>query len=266
VGNTYGQGLEQTLARTEADAEATLKAANSLTRCLRRLRTAARVGDLREIHSSVDAADKAISALRQQFVNSKEGWDFDEQHYLAEGLYAQELIAKAQEIGLSIFERDDRLYSYPALLRISPSDRAVYIDRKREARIRPSVLVTRLKELQRKPPSFKPEALLEALHKAYTKAVAMRRRELIAPVVPLMDLYDLLTMLPGQARDYTKQEFARDVYLLHRSGVDTTRTGSRVSFPASTSTKTPSRTLSVITDTGEEKRYYGICFTQPARE
>src|SRR2546422_5846193 len=132
----------------------------------------------------------------------------------------------------------------PALIRVSPNEKAVFIDKKRENCIRPSVLVSRLKELQRKPPRFRPEAFLAALFETYSDVVARRGKEDLlqtAPVVPLVDIYELLTRLPGQSREYSKQEFARDIYLLHRSGVDTTRNEARVSFPISRGI--PSKTL-----------------------
>ncbi|MCX5998296.1 MAG: hypothetical protein NTU41_01535 [Chloroflexi bacterium] len=263
------QGLEQALAKTEADAAAALEAASRVMHSLRRVRSAAKLGDLRELRSTFEAAEKAIASLRQQFANARDGWSLDEERHLAEGLYTKELVALGQRMGIDIFERDERLYCYPSLIRISPAERAVFIDKKREKRIRPSVLVTRLKTLQRKPPSFKAEVFLEALHKSYSRAVAMRGNRLaedVSPVVALVDVYDLLTLLPGLAREYTRQEFARDVYLLHRSGVDTTRTGARVSFPSSTGTKDSRRVISVITERGEHKRYYGISFTQSPKE
>ncbi|SRR6266496_4305705 len=111
------------------------------------------------------------------------------------------------------------------------------------------------------------EAFLAVLFEAYSKVVAIRGKEdllQIAPVVPLVDIYELLTLLPGQSREYSKQEFARDIYLLHRSGVDTTRNEARVSFPIGRGVQ--SKTLSVIDETGEEKRYYGICFTPASKE
>ena len=263
-----GPTLEQALAKTEADAEATLKAAKSVTRCVSKFRAAAKVGSLRELRTSIELADKAIATLRQQFSNAKEGWNFDEERYLAGGLYSREIIHVGQQMGVSIYERDERLYCYPVLIRVSSTDKAVSIDRKRDSRIRPSVLVARLKELQRKPPPFRSEAFLEALFKTYSKAVAMRAKGLpqMSPVIQLLDIYELLTLLPGQTREYTKQEFARDIYLLHRSGVDTTRSGTRVRFPASTGTKTPSKIITVITEEGQERSYYGVSFTEGPKE
>ncbi len=253
--------LEQALGKTETDAAATIKAAGTVMASLRRMRAAAREGNLRELRTSIEASENALAALRQQFANAREGWAFDEERYLAEGAYARELMAVAERQGVKVVERDERLYCYPVLIRVSPSDRAVSIDKKREARIRPSVLVSRLQQLQRKPPRFRTEPFLAALFEAYSKAVAMRGKDMLsmAPVIPLADIYEMLTMLPGQAREYSKQEFARDVYLLHRSGVDATRNGAKVSFPISRGVQT--KTFAVIDETGEEKRYYGISFT-----
>ena len=262
------QSLEHALRKTEVDAAATLKAGDTVRASLRRFLAAAKVGNLRDLHSSIESAEGAMALLRQQFANAKEGWNFDEEGYFAHGSYSKELIATGQQIGVRIFERDDRLYCYPALIRVSPNERAVLIDKKRERRIRPSVLVARLKELQRKPPRFRPEPFLAALFEAYSKAVAMRGKDLLglAPVVTLLDIYELLTLLPGQTREYSRQEFARDIYLLDRSGIETVKSGARVSFPASTGTRTPGRAINVITESGEEKRYYGISFTQAGKE
>ena len=259
--------LEQALAKTEADAAATLKVANALISSLRKFHGAAKTGNLRELRASIEAGERAMASLRQQFANAREGWIFDEERYFANGLYSQEVVATGQQMGVGIFTRDERLYCYPALIRVSPNEKAVFIDKKRENCIRPSVLVSRLKELQRKPPRFRPEAFLTVLFEAYSNVVARRGKEDLvrtAPVVPLVDIYELLTLFPGLSREYAKQEFARDIYLLHRSGVDTTRNEARVSFPISRGVQ--SKTLSVIDETGEEKRYYGICFSPASKD
>lgn len=263
-----GPNIEQSLAKTEADAIATLKVANTLIASLRKFYNAAKTGSLQELRSTVETTEKALSSLRQQFTNAKEGWNFDEDAYFAGGLYSSEIIALGRQTGVNIFERDDYLYCYPVLIRVSPNDKAVFIDKKRETRIRPSVLLARLKELQRKPPRFRPESFLETLLKTYRIACATRHKEIsqTAPVIPLKEIYELLTLLPGQTREYTKSEFIRDVYLLHRSGVDTTKTGAKVRFPISTATRTPSKIMTVITEAGEEKSYYSISFTGSSRE
>ena len=69
-----------------------------------------------------------------------------------------------------------------------------------------------------------------------------------------------MTLLPGAAREYSRQEFARDIYLLDRGGVTTTRRGYVVSFPASTGARAGAA-MRVVTESGQEKVYYGLAFS-----
>jgi hypothetical protein len=254
--------LEESLAKTQADAEGALRAASTVTAALKRFRGAALVGNLRDLRAAIAATDQALAALRQQFANARDGWSFDEEVYFQDGSFAAELVETAKRLNLGLFELDERLYSYPVLVRLLPNDRAVMIDKTRERRVRPTVLVSHLKELQRRPPRFKPEAFLEALHDAYGTIVARGRgRPADGTVVKLVDVYALFTLLPGQSKEYSRQEFGRDIYLLDQSGVTTTRRGSVVSLPASTGTRSAGSTIRVITQDGQEKAYFGLAFT-----
>jgi hypothetical protein len=244
--------LEQALAKTEAEAEAACKAATAALRSLKKFRTAAQVGNLRELQRTVEAAGQAIAELEQQLAKAKAGWDFDEDAYLSDGAFVAEVLATAAQTGVRIYERDDRLYCYPSLIRMLPTDRAVVIDKTRERRLRPSVLVR-----------FRSEAFLDSLHSAYATAVKTRgkdRRDTNA-IVPLVEIYDLLTLLPGQAREYSRQEFARDLYLLDQSGITTLRNGAVISFHAARGNEPASKVIPIVTKNGQAKSYYGISFT-----
>jgi hypothetical protein len=259
-------GLEQALAGSELDAGNSLKAAQLVNAALKKYLKILKEGNLKEIQTALDDIEKAELALRQQIATAREGWNFDIDGYLNSGSFVQEILATAEQKGIRLFERDDRLYCYPVLVRVLPSERAVLIDKTREKRIRPTVLVNHLKELQKQPPRFRPEAFLESLHEAYQKALKItgsydKNRPDNGAVVTLLEVYELLTLLPGQSREYSRQEFARDIYLLDRSGVVDTKNKAILSLPASTGTKISSRTFSVINENGEEKRYYGIAFT-----
>lgn len=260
--NGSNASLENALARTEQDTEAVLRAATTATGALKRLRKAAKAGDLRDLRSSLAATDQALTTLRQRFTEARDRWDFDEDAYFANGSFVDELLATAGQQNLSLYAQDERLYSYPVLLRVLPNDRAVTIDGARERRIRPSVLVSHLRDLQRRPPRFRPEAFLESLFQCYTALVARHRRDLDdGMVVRLTEVYDLLTLLPGQSKEYSRQEFARDIYLLDQSGVTTTRRNYALSLPASSGTRSTASTIKVITQDGEEKLYFGLAFT-----
>ena len=255
--------LEQSLAHTEADALETLSAAKDLLRPLRRLCSAAEKGNLTEIEGSIEAAQTALAELQRQLNETKKGWDFDAQRYLTRGCYVQEVLAAAMKAGVKLVERDDRLSCYPSLIRVSPDEKAVYVNRKRELRIRPPVFVNLLKEQQGRPLSFRPDAFLAALYQAYSKTIAERfdNSGASAPIIPLVDIHSLLTLLPGRAKEYSRQEFVLDIYLLHREGVDTTKQGAVVSFPISRGVR--GKTLTLIDEIGEERRYYGIRFFSP---
>jgi hypothetical protein len=254
--------LEQALARTEADAEATLKVAIAVVSSIKKFRLAAKSGDLREVKRTIDASEQSMAALKQQFANAREGWSFDDEAYLLSKDFLAEVVEAAAQLGVKVFEQDDRLYCYPFIVRTLPNERSVLIDKTRERRLRPSVLADHLKVLQNRPIRFKPEALLECLFSAYSVAVKTRGNHKIAAgaVVPLMEIYEILTLLPGQSKEYTKQEFARDIYLLDQSNITQTKKGYCLGLPASTGTKSASRTITVITQHGQEKMYYGISF------
>jgi hypothetical protein len=255
--------LEAALARTEAAGGRAVDAAAQLTRTLRRLRSTAQVGNLRDLRATLAAVEQAADRARDDARLAAASWQLDEDAYFSSGRFTEELLAAARAIGLQLFERDDRLYCYPVLVRVAAAERSVFVDRARERRIRPSVLVEHLRDVQRRPPRFRPEAFLESLFQAYRHLVRRRGPDQLdaGHPEPLVDVYELMTLLPGSAREYARQEFARDIYLLDRGGVTTTRRGYVVSFPASTGARSAGAALRVVTEGGQEKVYYSIAFT-----
>lgn len=254
--------LEMALAKTEEDVNSAIKAATVSLSALKRFRSAIKTGSLRELRKTIESAEQAIFALRQQFANAKDGWDFNEEAYFSGRAFISEILETANKMGLKIFEQDERLFCYPFLVRIFPNERTVLIDKTREKRIRPSVLINHLKELQNKPVRFKPDTFLECLFSAYSTIIKTRGEDkpVMGTVISLTKIYNLLTLLPGQTRDYTIQEFARDIYLLDQSRITTTKGRFIVSFPASTGTTSLRGAIRVITQEGNDKKYYGIKF------
>lgn len=262
--NIYPNGLEKALAKTETDVDATLKTANSVVSSLKRFRGVIKTGSLRELRKTIDSAEQAIAALKQQFVNTRDGWNFDTESYVASKEFPAEILEMSKTLGVKIFEQDERLYCYPFLIRILPNELAVQIDKTKEKRLRPSTLVNHLKALQNKPVRFRPEMFLESLFSAYETLIRSRGKDQAGKgiVIPLLEIYRLLTLLPGQRKEYSRQEFARDVYLLDQSGVNKTRNDFVIRLPASTGTRSTTGTIRVITREGQDKPYYGISFTK----
>ncbi len=253
--------LEESLAKTESDAEAALKAASTAVRALKKVRDAAKVGNLPDLRKLLDASEKAVASLKGEVEQTKLGWDFDAEYYLSSGGYQVEVQQKARELGVRMSELGERLYCYPSLISVLPGDKAVIIDKAREKRLRPSVLVQHLKSLQNRPVRFKSEAFLESLYDAYKIAVEKRRKE-AGTQIALAEIYALLTLLPGQSREYSRQEFARDLYLLDESGNSATRRGLTVNLHPARGSEADSRIFSIITKDGRVKQYYGISFAQ----
>jgi hypothetical protein len=253
--------LEAALAHTEAAAGRALDASADLVKALRRLRTSAQVGNLRDLRAMLATVREAGERADDEAEAAADSWQLDEDAYFSSGRFSEELLAAAEAAGLQLFERDERFYCYPVLVRVAPAERSVFVDRARERRIRPSVLVEHLREVQRRPPRFRPEAFLDALFRVYGHLVAKRGPDQLDAglPVPLVDVYELMTLMPGAAREYSRQEFARDIYLLDRGGVTTTRRGYVVSFPASTGARSGAA-LRVVNENGQEKVYYGIAF------
>lgn len=262
--DNYSNNLEKALAKTQADVEATLKTAVSVVNSLKKIRINIQTGNLRDLKKTIESAEQAIAALKQQFINTKEGWDFDSDNYVASPAFIEEIKEMSKSLGVKMFEQDERLYCYPFLIRILPNELAVQIDKQKERRLRPSTLVSHLKTLQNKPVRFKPDVFLESLYLAYEILIKIRGKDQVGKgsVIPLLKIYGLLTLLPGQSKDYSRQEFARDIYLLDQSGKTATRNGLFVSFPASTATRSITGMIRVITQEGQDKPYYGISFSE----
>jgi hypothetical protein len=164
--------------------------------------------------------------------------DEAERQVFEDGTFVRELLQYAEQRGVKITEQDGQVLCYPVIVRVDAARRAVTIDRKPYRDIRPSVLVAHLAALQAKPPTVKPERFLEALYSAWEYA---RHRDSsgrsLANDVRVKDLWAVLTVAPGSDKEYTRQDFGRDLYVLERSDVRETKSGARVHFSRSTGTK-----------------------------
>ncbi len=259
---SVGQGLEGALAATEDEVDAALKAAAAVTRELRKAKAGAAKGQVRDLRKALAAAAGFAEEAVRAATTAEASFDFDEKGHLESGGFAHELVAAAAARDVTMVERDQRLLCYPSLIKVLPADAAVEIDRRREKRLRPSVLVDLLATAQKKPPRFRAEPFLESLETAY-ELVRSRQGQRDGVVLPLVDLWSVLTLLPSQRSEYTKPEFARDLYLLDASGVATTKAGRVMRWHASTGTRSTG-TLVTVAQSGQQQLYWGLSFTEPS--
>ena len=250
--------LESALEAAQGGSETALKAASSLTAQLRKARGAAVTGQVRELRKALDSAVALAADLTASVRAVRTSFDIDEVAYLASGGFAKELLATAAEQGILMFEQDERLLCYPSIVKIIPGDVAAEIDKRRERRLRPSVLVAMLAGAQQRPPKFRPEPFLEALADGYDLVIARASKKPDA-VVRLVDIWSVLTLLPGQGKEYTRPEFARDLYLLDQKAVRQTRNGRTLRWHASSGTRTAG-VLTTVARTGQQQLYWGVSF------
>ena len=259
--------FEQGFATVEAAAEAAEAAAKKLTASARRLRRAAQEGAIGKIRREGEQLVDALETAGETVTGATASWPFaesEETAYLSER-YADELRDEAAAVGLNVSSRDEALVCSPSIIRLLPADRALKIDGKKRAAIRPSRLAADLHAIQQRmrPKSdAQQQRFLEALYKATIVIKGKTSDPMFdaTRVVPLAEVYAVFTSLPGTSAQYTKTDFARDIYLLDASPVTTTRSGARVSFTGSV--RRSSRTFSFVDRNGNVIRYYGVQFTE----
>jgi len=256
--------MEAALSATAESVGVAAKAASAVAKELKRAGAGAATGQVRELRRALDAAVAAAEELVGAARRAQSSYKLDDADYLASGDYAKELLAEAAERGVAMFEEDERLLCYPSLLRVLPADAAVEIDKRREKRLRPSVVVGALAAVQDRPARFQAEPFLESLSGAYDLLAARERLATSGgkpdPVLRLDAVWGVLTMLPGQAHDYTRPEFARDLYLLDQRGVTTTKKGRTLRWHASSGTR-GAGVLTTVARSGQQQRYWGVSFT-----
>src|SRR6266567_3566014 len=252
--------FEQACADTERAAAAAAKAAAGLAAAAKQLVKAAQSGDIAKIRKTSESLKLAEQAARQESRNAEQAWPLTpaEEEELLNERYEDELIEAARSRGLKIHRQDDRLVSFPSLLKVLPEIRAVQVDRDKVTALRPKHLVAVLEKNQLKKPHSRPEQFLETLYSAYKLVVGSAG----VRGTTLANVSLALTLLPGSAKDYDKTDFARDVFSLDQSHVTTTKSGARVSFHASTGSKGSAHYTFVAPD-GTPFVYYGVKFTEP---
>jgi hypothetical protein len=258
-----GVSFEESFGGVESAADAAEKAAKSLAATAKAMVHAAQEGDIGAIERNARKLGDAAQMAAREADNARSAWPLspqDEERLLQES-YAGELLAAADAVGLKMQPRDGLLVCYPFIIRILPAERAVRVNKTKLSGLRPSRLAAKLKADQTRKSKAAVAPFLEALYGAYRLLSAKDGK---GASVPLVRIYRALTMLPGAASDYSRDDFARDLFSLDRSGVVETRSGARLSLPASTGTKAPANTFLCVAPDGEVVTYYAIRFSEGA--
>jgi len=249
--------LDEELGRLDAALAAAETRAKAVLSGVKSLRKLAASGTLAGLARRLEQLPASAEPLAEALRTASTSFAYDAEAEFAGGTYLRELMAAAAAKNLVLVERDGRITAFPLLLKLEPATPAVRVGRKLERAIRPAVLAGLLKKAQESS-AFNAEAFLETLYKAATHLAGGERGP--GKVIALLDIYELLTLRPGAALDYTREAFAVDVLRLDRAPDTRTKRGHRFSMPASTGSKGRSR-LTVYDERGAEHIYVGIAFS-----
>lgn len=254
--------LEQKLIALDAATDETGKLSKEFASMIKKFRKASETGDLQQLHRCLADFNRLIGRLQQTGAEITTILDFPEEAYLGSESFINELAEAARAAGVQACLGDNTLYSYPVAVTVHPQKRALLIGKTRDSRLRPTFVAQQLKKQQVESGRIGEAAFLEILYTAYKLLVANRELSSsgLGKVIPLGDVYNVLTVLPHASREYTRHDFSVDIYRLDKSRIQQTKDGRSMTLPASTGTRATRGTISVISETGQELRYYGVAF------
>ena len=259
-----GSVLENACEETQRRIDTAITSVAKLTSGLKAGQKAARVGDLSALHKALADLEGHLQVARAEALSAAKSWSLseeDEVAYFADGGFTEEFVADASASGLQVSVEDGTIVCYPSLVKVDASRRCVMIDRKPYRMVRPTSLVAHLKAVQARPPRFKAAQFLESLYVAWEHARHLRAGgQLPGMDVRVAYVYAALTIAPGSAKEYSRPEFGRDLYLLEQSGERATRKGARIHFGRSTGTKSSSGMITVVGEDGRRVDYTSIGF------
>jgi hypothetical protein len=260
-----GPTLEATLTAWEQQLGGLERQAQAVLRAAHRLRKAAQEGAVAGFASAIGAVRDDAAKLQDAVGQAANPPAIDVGEKFANGTFLAELAEAAAAANVTLVQRDGRVTAYPVVLRLEPRGPGVRIGRRLERRIRPSFLAAQLRALQQRPNRFNARGFLDRLFKPYQALAAGRAPDWRAnrpgegPLVPFVELHELLTLLPAAAADYPVEELLCDLLRLDRQPDSRTGRGHRFQLGGSTGTK-GARRLTIFDETGAQHDYYAIRF------
>jgi hypothetical protein len=225
---------------------------------LKKLHKLAAEGDLKGLKKRLLLLREMSAELVSRFEVINTSFTPPSEKFFTDGAFQREVIEVGKQNGMTIFEVNGTLVAFPNVVKVHAAEPAAEINRRRVSHLRPSRLVQILRAAKDAGPRVPPKELIEVLHRAYETQI-QKASQTRGSTVRLVDIFELLTILPKTVADYSKEDFVRDLYTLDASGIVQTKTGNVLTLPASTGTKGTAH-MEVVTASGELKPYYGIAF------
>lgn len=235
----------------------------SMVNVVRRIKTASDEGNLEALQQSLTRYDELLDRQKEILQGFKEKLpSFNLQSYLQEDFHRGFLEALAGE-GLDV-EAEYPVYEVlPFRVRVLPEKEMITIDDHVCRNLRPVVLAGHLRKgLDRlNAASFDTQRFLQSLAAAYdtetARQVAKTKIDLSEQEVLLKDVYNTLTPMPHQKRDYPAQRFAFDLHRVLKSGQMNAPDGRRLWLG---NVRDRKKALTVLDAQGQPQRYGVIKF------
>jgi hypothetical protein len=259
--------VEASLDEIRAAAKRILKATKDLEATSRSLEQAAAKGEFVKLQSAVERAATLQRLIGEEVDQLRATWLLNDTavEEVLEHKLMDEVAELLEEHGVGLHQYGSGWSASPVLLRLDAKSRTVKIDRTRLAMLRPSVIATAVVSARQRP-SARPDQFIELLHSAYRAAVGSisisDQPTRLGSSVPLSEVYKSLTLHPDSRREYSIESFTRDLFMLDRSGVATTKNGLRMFFSSSTSSKGGGGVLTVLDDAGAPQNYFAVAFRE----
>ena len=265
------RGLEDTLSALDTHLGEAEKRASALLKATRRLRRAAREGNVASLPTAIAAAEDEAARIGKPLADAAVALGYDVAEAFASGAWLDELAAAAETAGVVLVRRDGRVTAYPVALRLDGRAQGVRVGRRLERRIRPSFLAAQLRAMQQRPERFNARQFLDRLLRPYESRARAEdpswrpNRPGQGPLVPLAELHDDLTVLPAAAADYPQEEFVADLLRLDRQPDAAGSQGHRFELGGSTGRKGGKR-LTLFDEAGEQHDFFAVRFIlEPSR-
>lgn len=221
MSKTLDEFLDQTL---QEDFKSLNNAHRSMVNVVRRVKTAGDEGNLEALQQALARYGELLDRQQETLRGLLEKLpSFNLQSYLQEEFHRGFMDALAAE-GLAV-EAEYPVYEVlPYKVRVLPEKEMVTIDDRVYRNLRPGVLAGLLKKSidRLNAASFDTQRFLQSLAVAYdtemAKQVAKTKIDVSEQEVLLKDVYNTLTPLPRQKRDYPVQLFAFDLHRVLKSG------------------------------------------------
>lgn len=259
--DSVSESLQELLDNIDSAVQSLLGERKRLNSLALQVQKAARAGDLRTLMKHATSSGPPIAQACQALQRLQILMQPKLQGIVARPEFVKEVAQHANSLGVHVEISGNTLLAYPDRVTINAADLSATIGAKKVTSLRPSILATQMRAAADAPVRLKTEAFIEVLLRAYFKTIPRDVAPDFGFVVALLDLYETLTPITGQAKDYPLEAFVRDIYILDESGTKSTKSGYRISLPASTGAKNRARSLSMIGKDGMERVYYGIAFS-----